>query len=55
MDQIKNDMELLEEIVGIEVFQVEDIVNLQKSDPTIFIIIISKIMDFLMYLTRIPA
>jgi hypothetical protein len=48
-------MELLEEIMGVDVLQADDIANLQKTDPTIFIVIISKIMDFLMYLTRIPA
>ena len=48
-------MELLEEIMGVDVIQVADIKNLQKTDPSIVIIIISKIMDFLMYLTRIPA
>jgi hypothetical protein len=48
-------MELLEEIMGVDVIQVADIKNLQKSDPNIVIIIVSKIMDFLMYLTRMPA
>jgi hypothetical protein len=48
-------MELLEEIMGVDVLQADDIANLQKTDPAIFIVIISKIMDFLMYLTRIPA
>jgi len=48
-------MELLEEIMGVDVLQADDIATLQKTDPAIFIVIISKIMDFLMYLTKIPA
>jgi len=55
MTQIQEDMELLEEIMGVEVVQVADIANLQKSNPSLFVVIVSKIMDFLMYLTRMPA
>ena len=54
MTQIKEDMDLLEEIMGEDV-QVADIAYLQKSNPGLIIVIVSKVMDFLMYLTRIPA